>query len=344
MGSLLLNAEDLAKVQLSTSWGPFSETLLSLSALRSRCPSALLDGWAESVRDGLGPETALLYALASACPPVDLHTVVGPASSIGEALEFLERAPVEQLRRELDFLRPSLERSEPWARAWVRDLSAGDRRARRELVTRLDDYHQHTVGPYWDAMHRYLEAEAAHRARIMAESGVDRLLATLHPGVRWRPPFLDVGQSARTHLPGGNGDPGAEPPHHVADGRSLVLVPAVFDLHEPYLLASSVDETLPCVLLYPALRDIDDARSLWSAPGLSHRALEMLVGRTHARALEAIADTCTTSELAQRIGVSPPTASHHVSVMHDAGLVASHRTGSNVLHYVTARGAALLQD
>jgi DNA-binding transcriptional ArsR family regulator len=292
----------------------------------------------------LGPETALLYALNSADPLLDLHTVVGPASSIGEALECLERAPDEQLRRELDVLRPSLERSEPWARAWVRDLSAGDRRARRELVRRFDDYHQHAVGPYWDAMRRHLEAEAAHRARIMAEGGVDRLLATLHPGVRWRPPRLDIGPSARTGCPGGNGQRGVQPRFHVPDGRSLVLVPAVFDLHEPYLLWSTADETLPYVLLYPALRDIDDARSLWSAPGPSHRALEMLVGRTRARALEAIADTCTTSELAQRIGVSPPTASHHVSVLREAGLIASHRTGSNVLHYVTARGAALLQD
>ena len=344
MGSLLLNAEDLAKVRLSTSWGPFTETLLSLHALRSRRSSALLDGWAESVRGGLGPETALLYALTHTDPLLDLHTVVGPASSIGEALESLERAPDQQLRRELDVLRPSLERSEPWARAWVRDLSAGDGRARRELVRRLDDYHQHAVGPYWDAMRRYLEAEAAHRARIMAEGGVDRLLATLHPGVRWRPPRLDIGPSARTGCPGGNGQRGVQPRRHVPDGRSLVLVPAVFDLHEPYLLWSTADETLPYVLLYPALRDIDDARSLWSASGPSHRALEMLVGRTRARALEAIADTCTTTELAQRIGVSPPTASHHVSVMREAGLIASHRTGSTVLHYVTARGAALLQD
>ena len=344
MGSLLLNAEDLAKVRLSTSWGPFTETLLSLSALRSRRRSALLDGWAESVRGRLGPETALLYALAPACATLDLHTVVGPASSMGEALEFLERAPDEQLRRELGFLGSSLECSASWVRSWVRDLSDGDRRARRELVTRFDDYHQHAVGPYWGAMRRYLEAEAAHRARIMAEGGVDRLLATLHPGVRWRPPILDIGQSARTPLPGGNGDPGVEPPLKVSDGRSLVLVPAVFDLHEPHLLLSTADETLPYVLLYPALRDIDDARSLWSASGPSHRALEMLVGRTRARALEAIADTCTTTELAQRIGVSPPTASHHVSVMREAGLVASHRTGSTVLHYVTARGAALLQD
>ena len=61
MGSLLLNAEDLAKVRLSTSWGPFTETLLSLLALRSRRSSALLDCWAESVRGRLGPETALLY-------------------------------------------------------------------------------------------------------------------------------------------------------------------------------------------------------------------------------------------------------------------------------------------
>jgi len=343
MGPLLLNAEDLAKVRLSTSWGQLSEALFSLRALRSRTPSALLDGWAESVRARLCPETALLYALSPGCPPLDLHTMVGPVSSIDEALEGLERAPVERLRYELAAIGPSLDRSVPWVKSWVRDLSDGDRRARKELVTRFDDYYQHAVGPYWDSIRRYLDAEVTQRARIMAEGGVDRLLATLHPQVRWRPPLLEIAPSARRPLPGRTSHPGVEQPAGLS-GRSLVLVPAVFDLDEPFIFCDAADDTLPLLLIYPALRDADDARALWSEPGPTYRALEMLLGRTRARALEAVADMCTTTELAQRIGVSLPTASHHLRVMRDAGLIASRRAGSRVLHHVTARGAVLLED
>jgi DNA-binding transcriptional ArsR family regulator len=341
---LVLNAEDLAKVRLSTTWGPFTEALLSLRALRGPRPSALLDGWAESVCARLVPETALLYALAPAGPLLDLHTVVGPASCIEEALVSLERAPVKHMRKELTALRPSLARSETWVRSWVRDLSEGDRRARRELVRRFDDYHQHAVGPYWDRMRSYMNAEAAQRARIMAEGGVDRLLATLHSRVRWRPPVLDIATRGCSPAPRLNGKSGVDPPPLMLDGRSLVLVPSIFALDIPIVIHSLQDETVPVVLVYPTVRTADDTRALWSAPTSRHRALEKLLGRTRARALDVVSDTCSTTELAQRIGVSLPTASHHLSVMRESGLITSRRSGSTVVHHLTTRGAALLED
>jgi DNA-binding transcriptional ArsR family regulator len=52
----------------------------------------------------------------------------------------------------------------------------------------------------------------------------------------------------------------------------------------------------------------------------------------------------STTELAQRIGVSLPTASHHLSVMRESGLITSRRSGSTVVHHLTTRGAALLED
>lgn len=67
----------------------------------------------------------------------------------------------------------------------------------------------------------------------------------------------------------------------------------------------------------------------------------MLLGRTRADALDAIADTCTTTELAQRLGVSAPTVSHHVGVLRSAGLIASRRARNTVLHHVTSRANLL---
>lgn len=55
-----------------------------------------------------------------------------------------------------------------------------------------------------------------------------------------------------------------------------------------------------------------------------------------------IADGCTTSELAQRIGISPGGASQHATVLREAGLVVSHRHRNTVRHTLTGLGAGLL--
>jgi DNA-binding transcriptional ArsR family regulator len=217
----------------------------------------------------------------------------------------------------------------------VHDLSRGNLDARRELVTHLRAYYGTALGPYWDGIRSHLEVERAVRGRIMAEGGVDRLLATLHPNVRWRPPVLEVLRPAHPGSP-------PQPDHdvHLA-GRSLVLVPSVFCAH-PMLCFSTVDDTLPEVLVYPTLREIDDALALWGNGAPRRAALEALLGRTRAIALDATTAPCTTGELARRIGVSAATASHHASVLRQAGLITTRRNGSAVLHTITTRGAMLL--
>ena len=80
-----------------------------------------------------------------------------------------------------------------------------------------------------------------------------------------------------------------------------------------------------------------------SGETVAHRdGLALLLGRTRAQALAALAEPCTTGELARRIGVSPATVSHHTSVLRAAGLISSHRNGVKILHRLTPRGSALL--
>jgi DNA-binding transcriptional ArsR family regulator len=279
---------------------------------------------------------ASLLVLFLTSPPVDLHTVVGQASTIDEALGILEATPVEQLRAELQPLRPRAGDTSPWTAAWLRDLFDGDPGARRELVERLHEYYGSAVDPYWKSIRAFLEAERDRRGRIMADAGVGRLLATLHPSISWQPPLLLVGDVTQ--------EPAAcrsEP--HVLGGRSVALVPSVFCLDEPRVLARPGDRTSPLVLFYPALRDREDATAIWTPEAESgHRALARLLGETRASALEAIADTCTTSEVARRIGVSLPTASHHAAVLRAKGLIVSRRHGGTMIHRITALGAGLL--
>jgi DNA-binding transcriptional ArsR family regulator len=94
-------------------------------------------------------------------------------------------------------------------------------------------------------------------------------------------------------------------------------------------------------LILPA----EDARSarLWAPSRSRGSALAALVGRNRAAVLQSVADGCTTTELARRVGISLAAASQHASVLRGAGLIVTRRQGSAVLHVLTPLGAELLQ-
>jgi DNA-binding transcriptional ArsR family regulator len=332
---LQLNDADLGKLTVSPGWGPFTESLLSLRLLRRRQPCILGEDWRRMASGRLPPEASLLLALAPAAPLIDLHTVVGGARSIQQALERLGGAPAEQVRSELSRLPPWHGDVAPGVRAWVRDLGAGSTRARRVLVELVREYYECAVEPSWTAMQAALTAEQARCGQTLVKDGLDRLLATLHPKIRWQPPFLDVDTA---HVPG------QRRTSCVLDGRSLVLVPSIFCLDGPHVLRSTADETAPDVLVYPVVRTSEDAASLRpSELAPTQSALERLLGRTKAAVLTVVADTCTTSQLAALTGVTAPTASHHATVLRNAGLIRTSRAGNAVLHRLTALGAELVK-
>lgn len=330
-------AEDLARVRISASWGPLAETLFSLYVLRDRVSSPLLGGWRQEVDHEMAHAARPLLRLAQPFAHVDLVTVAGEAESMDDALDSVLGAADAHLEDELEPLRARLVGASSWARRWIGALSDGDLDARKQLVSVLRDYSRLAIDPYWEGVRAHVEADRAVRARVMAEGGVEALLATLHPSVRWRPPVLEIHRTV---------DPSCRQPRPpldmFLDGRSLVLVPSVFCQPVPMLFYSTINDAAAQILFYPALRDEEHALAIWAAEPARRPALEALLGRTRALALEAIAEVCTTTELARRIGVAPSTASHHASVLRDAGLIGTRRDGSAVLHHLTERGAALL--
>jgi DNA-binding transcriptional ArsR family regulator len=88
------------------------------------------------------------------------------------------------------------------------------------------------------------------------------------------------------------------------------------------------------VLVYPA-RQPEVARP---APG----RVVALLGRTRAGVLHSVRAPSTTGEIARRLLVSAATASEHMTVLRDAGLVTSQRYANSVLHALTPLGSALL--
>jgi DNA-binding transcriptional ArsR family regulator len=115
-------------------------------------------------------------------------------------------------------------------------------------------------------------------------------------------------------------------------GRGLVLLPSCSCCGN---LVAWTDPELPPVLIYPA-------HSVSSTGEDAAPHLVALLGRTRADCLRTLLVPRTTTELAQRLGISLGAASKHAAVLRDSGLADSSRRGKTVLHNATPLGVALL--
>lgn len=314
-------AEDLARVRLAPAADPMWEMLLSLHMLGGHPAANGFDGWRRQTRSRLSPAVSMLPHLA---PPhgysADFLTPTSGGHDPAAGIDAVLSTPRTRLRT--DMFRLANQRTLP---GWAGQLAAGDTGTLRQLGAALQRYFDAALGTHWNLIHDQVGADRARRARIMVSQGVEPLLATLHPTVRWEPPVLHVLYPVHRTL-------------HL-DGRGLVLLPSFFCWLRPLALR---EPDLPPVLVYPI--EHDHGR-LDEPTGGAGAGLPALVGQTRAAVLRALADQehgCTTTELAQLVGVSPPTASEHAAVLRRAGLATTRPHGKHVLHTLTLLGHALL--
>ncbi|GAB3567761.1 winged helix-turn-helix domain-containing protein [Amycolatopsis endophytica] len=208
----------------------------------------------------------------------------------------------------------------PGLPAWAADLRSGDDAALSRLVQALREYFAVALAPHWDTVRARVEADRRARVRALAENGVDGLLATLRPMLRWDPPYLVTGV-AGPQLPRGR--------------AGVLLVPVCFTA-QPWIVPGAG----PVRLAYPASAEDPRVRRARPTPP---RALSALLGPTRAAAMTFVAAGCSTTDLAARLGVTPSAASKHMSVLRAAGLIASHRNRNTVRHSLTALGLALVE-
>ncbi|WP_053711698.1 ArsR/SmtB family transcription factor [Streptomyces sp. NRRL B-3648] len=90
----------------------------------------------------------------------------------------------------------------------------------------------------------------------------------------------------------------------------------------------------PWTLTYPL--------SVGEQPTHAANALSPPLGHTRAAVLASLRHPATTTETADRVGISLSSASEHTTVLRKAGLIATTRTGTAVLHSLTPLGTALL--
>ncbi|MFJ8628658.1 ArsR/SmtB family transcription factor [Kitasatospora sp. NPDC093550] len=192
----------------------------------------------------------------------------------------------------------------------------------------LNRFTQVAVLPHWTDIRPQLERVRDARGRIAIAHGAERLLSAIHPRLHWSAPVLEVrgGPDRDVHL----------------NGRGLVLSPSFF-LSDPSCVFVDDDrEAGGPAVVFPIGSAVKPG--LWEAWESDEQALGALVGHTRAAALQALTDSCTTGELAERLGISLAGASKHAAVLRRAGLITTARNRNTALHTLTSLGMALLQS
>jgi hypothetical protein len=319
-------ADDLERIQVRPTLGPLAETVKAMSLLR--CPQQPRTPYRQWRGQVMGRLTPQMTALTELMPPgskgVDLPMLMGTAATIEQGVQALLAVPREQLLVEMEF---TDQVSKLPAAVWA---VAETGQARLQLAAAAVAAHRALVEPYWSRIHACLHAEYVAWRRALAVGGPGRLLASVQSQwVRWRPPVLEVLVPADYDIP--------------LNGRGIALLPSVFVGQIPSLHQVPGDAmAMPWLVLPPAGNRMEQ-RQLWGNPRSRGAALAALVGRNRAAVLRTLTEGCSTTELADRVGISLAAASQHASVLRDAGLITTHRQGSAVLHVLTPLGVELLR-
>ena len=319
MVRFVFSVEDLARTRFAIS--PIWELVHSLVALRDPSHAALHVPWLRTLSgrlDGLALTGALALTRPSGYVPDFLFPPpAGPLGRIDDDLAALRATPLARIRDDMRLFRSQYPRARATADEWL----AHPRREIRRLADVFEAYWERAIAPVWPRISAFLDADVAYRSRRLAAAGPAALFGDLNEAVRWRAGSLDV-----------------EVPQHDAtvelDGRGLLLMPSAFDATRP-----SVIDRAPWqpTLVYPA-RGI---ATLWQDAPAAPSGLARLLGTRRASLLADLGAPRSTTELAQRLSLSPATASHHLAALRDAGLVTGRRDGRAVLYVRTALGDAL---
>lgn len=236
-----------------------------------------------------------------------------PARALTDQLDLVAASDDEQVSRQVGFC-------VDFGRALSADtlgaVASGSfaRRAANGLRTFWKD----TLADGWGALRDVLDADIAARSEVLGRHGVGDVLGSLHRDLEWD------GRRITVHKPYAE--------QRTIAGSDLVLAPTA--LGWPGLTVQ-VCNPEDAVFSYPA--DAIGERRPHSAT-----ALDELIGPSRATILGDLGVPRSTAELSLRHGLTRATVSHHLGVLHRAGLLVRRRQGRQVLYRRTSRGEVLL--
>lgn len=179
------------------------------------------------------------------------------------------------------------------------------------------------LAPVWPQVERILRADIAVRARRVTTDGLAAMVSALHESVTWHGDAVRVRMRQHSELVD-------------CRGSGLVLVPSVMSSQRCAVLTEPPAQP---TLFYPA----QGVTETWARdPDAASRSLGALLSPARAEILLTAHDPRTTSQVAADCGVALSTASHHLTVLRNSGLITSTRDGARMLHVRTPLGEALV--
>ncbi|WP_460796716.1 ArsR/SmtB family transcription factor [Microbacterium sp. GXF0217] len=280
-------------------------------------------GWLRAVRERLPRESfALLAAVIGDDGYMpDFLTATPRWDMTPEAeLDALRSAALAPMR--VDFGKMVV-RSQGARQRALRDMQKDPERARRMIADAWSEVWDAAVAPVWPQLERILRADIATRSRTIAASGISAMAGGLHARVSWGDGAVHV--RLRRHSEQVD-----------CRGVGLVLVPSVMSSWGCMVLTEPPAQP---TLFYPA-RGITAGWARDSSE--TAEALGALLGPARAGILLASGSARTTSQVARDAEIAVSTASHHLSVLRGAGLIASERSANRMLHLRTPLGEAMV--
>ena len=187
----------------------------------------------------------------------------------------------------------------------------------RGEVERLADvlqiFWQRAVEPYWHRVRSLLEADLMYRSRRLTEGGLERLFSDLHPSVVWEDRVLTLTEN-KCDTDGS------------LHGQGLLLLPSAFSSARTWAMTEAGWQP---TLIYPAR----GVALLWeSGESASPEGLAKVMGASRAALLTDLDAPRSTSDLAERLGMTAGGVSQHLGALKEAGLVTAQRNGRSVLY------------
>ncbi|WP_285637240.1 ArsR/SmtB family transcription factor [Microbacterium arabinogalactanolyticum] len=280
-------------------------------------------GWLRQVRDRLPREPFSLLAQVigdDGYMPDFLTADARWDMTPADELAALREAPIPGILVDLGKM---IVRSSGERRAALVRMHADPVRARALIADAWDQVWDAVLAPVWPQLERLLRADIAVRARTITTDGLSAMAGALHPNVRWSDGAVRV--RLRRHSEDVD-----------CRGSGLVLVPSVMSSWGCMVITETPAQP---TLFYPA-RGVTAGWARDSAE--LEDALGALLGPARAGILLRAHVARTTTGIAKDAGIAASTASHHLTVLRDAGLIASSREGNRMLHLRTPLAEALV--
>jgi DNA-binding transcriptional ArsR family regulator len=264
------------------------------------------------------PLTSLLALDGSHLPDFLTPCPTTDNAALSDELEIAASAPAWRITRDSRHLEPFIGRS-----TTAEALVGGDRQFGNRVIGAVFAFHRAAYGDSWGEVRTQLRVEVDRRRRDLDVHGVDYVLSTIHPSIRWRWPVLTISNNSY------DGD-------YERHGQGIVLIPGVGRLRT---VTTMINPWEPVTIGYPvAIAPYAGRLAITASPQLVR-----LLGHTKARVLTAIESSpdLSTTQLAAHLGISPASASEHASVLRSAGLITSTRDRNAVRHTLLPLGAGV---